>query len=92
MLYEVITNFSMAFECDLDLESIKKMAVEIFEPLENKAETFRVSTRRSNKNFPLNSEEVNRQIGAFLVEKSGQKVSLKNPDQTLFLEIRNNFV
>ncbi len=82
-----LVNFSMAFECDLDLESIKKMAVEIFEPLENKAETFRVSTRRSNKNFPLNSEEVNRQIGAFLVEKSGQKVSLKNPDQTLFLEI-----
>ena len=46
----------------------------------------KVHTRRSNKAFPMKSQEVNEVIGKALVD-AGCGVDLKNPDATVFIEI-----
>lgn len=43
-------------------------------------ETFRVSAKRSNTDFPHSSMELNCSIGAFLQEKTGARVQLKGAD------------
>ncbi len=58
--------------------------------------TFRITTRRSDKKFPLTSEEINRQVGEYVLnnvksniknEKCQMKVDLHNPDINCYIEI-----
>lgn len=79
-----IRYFGVGFKTNLNIEDIKKAALMA---LPKNFETFKVDTSRSNKNFPLNSIEVNREVGAFIVEKTGKKVDLTNPDVTVWIEI-----
>lgn len=50
-------------------------------------ETFRVSAKRADKRFPKTSMEVEQEIGAAVVEETGKKVKLKNPDLEILVEL-----
>lgn len=54
--------------------------------------TFKVETRRSDKNFPLNSMEISREVGAYLLDTMGDqlKVDVHNPEIRLNVELRNS--
>ena len=55
--------------------------------------SFCVDVRRSEKRFPANSVDLGRRFGASIINKtSWQKVSLKNPGQTFWVEIQNKEV
>ncbi len=71
--------------CMLDIADIKREALEAFN--EKKGKTFRVATKRSNKEFPLSSIEVNKEVGRFIADSTGSKVELKNPETTISIEI-----
>ncbi|MCL2397960.1 MAG: tRNA 4-thiouridine(8) synthase ThiI [Defluviitaleaceae bacterium] len=52
--------------------------------------TFKVDTRRANKQYPLRSDEISAQVGGFLLDNmEGLKVNLSAPDFTLKIEIRS---
>ena len=80
-----IRYFGIGFKTELDLERIKDAAFHALQALS--AETFKVSTSRSNKGFPLNSVEVNSEVGGFIVKRTGKKVNLSEPDATVWIEI-----
>ncbi|MFI5143707.1 MAG: tRNA uracil 4-sulfurtransferase ThiI [Thermoanaerobaculales bacterium] len=46
--------------------------------------------KRSDKRFPLTSEEVNRKLGAFVATASGLAVDLETPDVTLHVLVQND--
>ena len=51
--------------------------------------TFKVHARRADKGYPLNSEEINRELGAAILEKCpGMKVDVHHPQVLLQVEIR----
>ncbi|HVN75456.1 MAG TPA: tRNA uracil 4-sulfurtransferase ThiI [Thermoanaerobaculaceae bacterium] len=52
--------------------------------------TFAVRCKRSDKRFPMTSEEVNRRLGAFVNELTGKAVDLENPDLTLHVIVQND--
>ena len=79
-----IKYFARAKRASLDMEEIMKAAVQVLPP---EFTTFRVETTRSNKSFPLNSMEVNREVGSHIAEVTGKAVRLKEPDVTVFIEI-----
>jgi len=85
-----IAYFSFAVNCEQDMEEIKKKSFEILEDKEFK--TFRVETKRAEKDFYLTSQQINEQVGEYIFEKLNAKslkfrVNLKNPDITCFIEI-----
>jgi thiamine biosynthesis protein ThiI len=85
-----IVNFGIGLSVRLDIEDICKASLKVIEG--KSFNTFRVKTKRQNKNFPLNSTEVNKQVGAFIIEHfknngADVKVDLKNPDLTVYVEI-----
>ncbi len=83
-----IVNFSFALKTEQDLNKIKE---ESFHLLQDKnIKTFKIQTQRIQKNFPFSSQEVNKEVGAFIVEKLQKKVDLKKPDLTCFIEIVEN--
>ena len=49
--------------------------------------TFRVTARRADKQFPLNSQEINEQLGALIVTRLGKRVKLESPDLNCRIEI-----
>lgn len=50
-------------------------------------DTFRVSAKRADKRFTKTSMEVEQEIGAAVVEQTGKRVRLKNPDLTISVEL-----
>ena len=52
--------------------------------------TFKINTRRENKNFPLTSVEVNTRLGEIIRKKSGKAVDLSKPDLTCHVDIVRN--
>jgi len=80
-----IANFMPVFETPDDLEKLKES---LGKKIKNqKFGSFRVTTQRGDKTFPMTSEEVNREVGAFVQQKTGARVDLKNPEFTVFVEI-----
>ncbi len=82
-----IENFSFAYEVDLDIEEMKKIAMEIAK--NEKFSTFKISARRSNKEFPYSSMQINEIVGEEIKEKLNKKVKLENPELTIFIEVGN---
>ena len=75
----VITNLN---EDDINLEVQKQIKNLNFQ-------TFRVSTKRQDKNFHLTSQDVNQLIGTKIVASTSKTVSLDNPDLNIIIELVN---
>ncbi len=80
-----LQNYSLSYSAPLELEAIKREAISRARNLP--AKTFRVTTRRDEKRFPLNSMQVDREVGAAIAEELGLRVSLDQPDLTVSIEI-----
>ncbi len=52
--------------------------------------SFKVETQRIDKNFPKKSQEINEEVGAFIVEEFGWNVDLENPGMVIGIEIINS--
>jgi len=52
--------------------------------------TFAVRCKRSDKRFPMTSEEVNRRLGAFVNERTGMAVDLTDPDVTVHVIVQSD--
>lgn len=80
-----VSNFLLAKKASLDIDEIKRVSCDLLEG--EKFDTFRVSTTRSYKEFPLNSQEVNGIVGECVSEKLNKKVKLKEPEIEIHIEI-----
>ena len=86
-----IVGFARAIRCPKTIEAITEAAVELSGEkhfLEGSA-TFKVESRRADKSFPLDSYAISSQLGAAILKaRESLKVSVREPDQTLYVEIR----
>ncbi len=80
-----VANFAPAIITDLDIEKIAKKIEN--ENWGENVKTFRISANRSDKNYPLNSVEIEREIGSRINIKFGWKVKLSNSDLTIHVDI-----
>ena len=84
-----IYKFTIGYKIDNDMDSISSSSLELLKDKE--FNTFKVITKRSNKSYPLNSMEVSKKIGAYLLKNiKGIKVDVHNPDLFLNIEIRKD--
>jgi len=79
-----ITSLSIAKEVDLDMDKIGSEALERAKG--RRFRTFRITAQRTQKRLKP-SPDIEREIGAYIVEKTGKKVKLKDPDLEIFIEI-----
>ncbi len=80
-----ISSFSSALSAELDIEKIKQAALKLLK--DKKFNSFRVTAKRSNKNFPLSSMDINREVGSAIAETLDKKVKLNDHDMECFIEI-----
>lgn len=85
-----IQSFSLAIKCDSDITKIKEMALKAVKSLYQPNDTFKVSAKRADKTFPLDTNELNYQIGSHvLMNTKDLTVDVKNPLINLRVEVRS---
>ena len=87
-----IVLISPSVRVENDEEEIKQAVLEAAErAYENGARNFKVEVKRSNKKFQKRSMDFAKELGGhILVNSRFEHVKMKNPDVTIYLEIRNN--
>lgn len=84
-----VSELCIVKETEANMESIQEEVVSLVEA--KKPKTFKIETNRANKNFPLNSMEVNRKLGGVVLENcDGVTVDVINPELLVHVEIRGN--
>lgn len=85
-----IVSISPAVKVKTDWETIKETAVSLMQE-ENMGKTFKVEARRGDKSFPLQSMEIAKEIGGYVLSKvKGLKVDVTKPDTLLSIEVRED--
>ena len=82
-----IHEFDIVYKIEHDYELLKKKLLEVVKDKE--FNTFKVETKRSDKNFFKDSMEISRELGAVILKGLDNKsVDVKNPDLLINVEIR----
>lgn len=88
-----IQSFSPAIKIDRDIEVLKQSSLELVGSLYQEGQTFKVTPKRSDKTFELDTDGINHTIGGHLLQNiSGIKVDVKNPDINLRIEVRKEAI
>lgn len=86
-----IVGYAKAYRTEKDIEAIIRTAKEILPASSFRNEgTFRITVKREDKQFPLNSHQIAVELAKAVAEIfPALEVDLDDPDYTLFCEIRN---
>ena len=83
-----VAKFYKAYELPQDLDGLKARIPEFLEG--RTFSSFRITTNRADKRFPMNAEEVNRDLGAFVKDLTGAQVNLKYPELSIYVDIQTS--
>ncbi len=68
--------------------NLDALTTAVFEEIESQSfTTFRITARRADKRLTLTSMDIEKALGAAVCARTGRKVSLKNPDLTIYIEL-----
>ena len=88
-----IQTLSPAIKIERDVEKMKDAALYYIGQLSDQVHTFKITTKRADKDFPYDTNEVNHMLGwTFAAQYNGLKVDVKNPDLNLLVEIRREAI
>ena len=88
-----IQTLSPALKIERDVEKMKDAALYYIGQLSDEVHTFKITTKRADKDFPYDTNEVNHMLGGHLLRNTeGLKVDVKNPDLNLLVEIRREAI
>ncbi len=77
--------------CEKDFTKICETANEYLGDSLQKAKTFKVEAKRADKNYPMDSMALMRELGGYLWEKHQHlEVDVRNPEFKVIVEIRDN--
>ena len=83
-----VYSISPAYVCNAEVNEIRNLAECV---MADKFGTFRVTTTRADKNFPVPSMEFSASLGGVILRSNKDlKVDLHNPDTNLQIDIRQN--
>lgn len=74
------------YSVDNNIEEIESTVLNLINNVEGS--TFKVDTKRADKDFPIHSMEFNNKIGGLVLKNTSLKVDVHNPDITIHIEIR----
>lgn len=78
----------IAYKVNTNIEDIKNGVLEVLK--NENFKTFKVETKRANKNFEIKSMDFNNIIGGLVLKNFDCKVDVHNPDIVVHIEIRED--
>ncbi|TBL78114.1 tRNA uracil 4-sulfurtransferase ThiI [Paenibacillus thalictri] len=86
-----LSSFSPVYYTESELDTIRSKALSLLTSESVKPGTFKVTVRRADKNFPYDSQEMNRLVGGYILQAvPGLKVDVHRPDVDIRVELRED--
>lgn len=87
-----IAYFELACTTESDITAIKETALQQIQG--RHYESLKVETRRTDKTFPLTSPQISAEVGGYLIEKTGARADMHNPDIVCWIKItqKNTYI
>ena len=86
-----ISSYSLVVKCSTELQDIKETALKLMEEKVKTETSFKVNVKRSNKDYPMQSPEITRQVSGYVLSHHKLlKVDVHNPEVELDVEIRRD--
>ncbi len=82
--------FAGAIRVNRDIEDVKKVTLQLAQ--KHQAKTFKVATKRHDKNYPLISDEINRAIAGNILHNTGLLVDVHEPELMLYISVDKDFI
>lgn len=82
--------FSGAIRVKKDMDELKATTLALAN--NHNAKTFKVVTKRHDKNFPLISDEINRAVAGNILHNTDLLVDVHNPELTLYVSVDKDFI
>lgn len=84
-----IQNYSPVVRVPRDMDVVKKVAVEMVQSVFKEGQTFKITTKRADHLFELDTNDINQLLGAEVLRNvEGIKVQVKKPDIEVKVEVR----
>jgi thiamine biosynthesis protein ThiI len=80
-----VASCALAYRVPSTLEAMKPIVAELVDG--RQFGSFRISARRAFKTYPLTSVELNRELGAFVLERADTRVDLHHPELEIHVEV-----
>ena len=88
-----ISSLTRAAASSYDFEEVKALAKDYISEELLRARTFKVMAKRADKRYPMNSPEIGRLLGEYLLEQFPHlTVDLHKPELTVYAEVREGNV
>lgn len=88
-----IQSFSPAVRVAQDLEEMKQAGLSLVRAMHQMGGTFKVNTRRADRSFELDTNEINHELGGFILQHIDDlRVDVRNPDVKLLVDVRSEGV
>lgn len=86
-----IYSFSLCYKVDSDLEKIKEVCLHVIE--NNEGQTFKINTKRNDKDYPLHSHDINTAIAGYIFHNTTKdlKVDVHHPEIMVKVELRKDY-
>lgn len=83
-------SYSLVVKCDKELSSIQETAVKLLEDEVKTKKSFKVESRRADKNYPMTSQELSKAVAGYVLKQMDGMftVDVHNPEVTLNVELR----
>ena len=82
--------FSGAIRVEKDIEAVKKVSLDLVNRSSYK--TFKVATKRHDKNFPMRSDDINRAIAGNILHNTSLTVDVHNPEMMIYVSVDKDFI
>ncbi|OGL18858.1 MAG: tRNA 4-thiouridine(8) synthase ThiI [Candidatus Rokubacteria bacterium RIFCSPLOWO2_12_FULL_71_22] len=80
-----VSSAAVAYRVASTVEQMKAIIARLIEG--RSFGSFRISARRAFKTYPMTSVELNRELGAFVLERATTRVDLHHPELTIHVEV-----
>ncbi|MGA1862985.1 tRNA 4-thiouridine(8) synthase ThiI [Deferribacter thermophilus] len=86
-----IQSIFLGYKTDKDFDKIC-LAAKALTTEKKGVKTFKINAKRADKSFPINSMEINRELGGYILDNYPElTVDVHNPDMEIIVEIHKNF-
>ena len=80
-----VSSFAIAYRVASTVEAMKSIIAWLVEG--QTFASFRITARRAFKTYPMTSVELNRELGAFVLERVASRVDLRHPELEIHVEV-----
>jgi tRNA uracil 4-sulfurtransferase len=80
-----VSSFALAYRVASTVEAMKSIIAWLVEG--QTFASFRITARRAFKTYPMTSVELNRELGAFVLERVAARVDLRHPEVEIHVEV-----